>query len=197
MLNKNFGSKDFLYLFNVVEFDEKGNVCKTKIYQENEARSNYLYLVSKYNQKLLEEGEKFDEFFKTDLQNVLDFVKEGGDFEEAKNKVVSHCKDNVKSEYKNAKSDEDFIKKLNEEMIEHETGFATKFQKAVNNLQLSYIITSITGNMFNDILQLGDDDAKAKSNKYKKIIDYNALTHMADKVAKNELSKEDVCRTIC
>ncbi len=197
MLNKNFGSKDFLYLFNVVEFDEKGNVCKTKTYDENEVKSNYLYLVSKYNQKLLEDGEKFDEFFKTELQNVLDSVKNGGDFEKAKNMVVSHCKDSVKSEYKNAKNDEELIKGLNKEMIKHEAGFASKFQKAVNNLQLSYIITSITGNMFNDILQLGDDDAKAKSNKYKKIIDYNALTHMADKVAKNELSKEDVCRTIC
>ena len=81
-------------------------------------------------------------------------------------------------------------------MIEHETGFAKKFEKAVNNLQLFYIITSITGNMFSEIQELGDEDPKSKSNKYKKIIDYNALTHIADKVAKNELSKADVCKTI-
>lgn len=193
MLDKKIGSKEFLYLFNVVDFDEKGNVCKTKEYEENEAKANFLYLVSKYNQKLLKQDEKIDEFFKNDLQNVLDSVKNGGDFDKAKKEVVSHCKEDVKIILKNSKSDEDFVKKLNAEMVEYETSFSRQFEKAVNNLQLSYIITSITGNLFNEISGLGSDTVKEKSSKYKKIIDYNALTHIAEKVAKNELSKEDFC----
>ena len=78
-------------------------------------------------------------------------------------------------------------------MVVKETDFSKKFEKAINNLQLSYIITSITGNLFTEIQKLGDDTVKDKSNKYKKIIDYNALTHMAEQVANNELSKEDLC----
>ena len=195
MLDKKLGSKEFLYLFNVVDFDEKGAVCKTKEYEENDAKANFLYLVSKYNQKLLEENEKIDDFFKNDLQNVLDSVKNGGDFDKAKKEVVAHCKSDVRNEFKSAKSDEDFIKKLNQIMVKHETGFAKQFEKAVNNLQLSYIITSISGNLFNEILELGDGTVKEKSNMYKKIVDYNALIHIAEKVASNELSKEDVCRT--
>jgi thiamine pyrophosphokinase len=124
-------------------------------------------------------------------------VKNGGDFDKAKKEVVAHCKSDVRNEFKSAKSDEDFIKKLNQIMVKHETGFAKQFEKEVNNLQLSYIITSISGNLFNEILGLGDGTVREKSNKYKKIVDYNALTHIAEKVASNELSKEDVCRTVC
>ena len=141
MLDKMIGSKEFLYFFNVVDFDEKGGVCKTKEYEENDAKANFLYLVSKYNQKFLKQDEKYDEFFKNDLQNVLDSVKKGGDFDKAKNEVISHCKEDVKIILKNSKSDEEFVKKLNAKMVEHETSFSRQFEKAVNNLQLSYIIT--------------------------------------------------------
>lgn len=197
MLNETPVTKEFLYLFNTVEFDKNGNVCKTNTYSENEAKANYIYLISKYNQKLLKEGEKFDDFFKTDLQNVLGDVKNGGDFEKAKKTVLAHCKEERILEFKRAKNDKDFIQMLNEKTTTQETSFAAKFQTATNNLHLSYMITSITGNMFNDILKLGDEDVKSRSIKYKKIIEYNALTLIADKLAKNELTKDDVCKTIC
>ena len=63
---------DFLYLFNLLDFDNKGQVMATSDVDLNHARSNYLYLLSKYNQRLLEDGEKIPEFFKTELAKVLE-----------------------------------------------------------------------------------------------------------------------------
>ena len=40
-----------MYLFDLVDFNEDGAVSATKLFDENHAKANYLYLVSKYNQK--------------------------------------------------------------------------------------------------------------------------------------------------
>lgn len=193
MLKVMQGENDFLYFFNLIDFDNSGNVCKTNTCDENKAKSNFLYLISKYNQKLLNENEKVSDFFRTDLQKVLEKVENGESFEKAKEVVVENCKYDVKTLFKCAKSDKDFVKELNQKMVEHETDYTKKFQKAVNNLQLSYIITSISGNIYDEIATLDEIDAKSKSNKYKKVIDYNALSKIAALVADNKLTKNDLC----
>ena len=38
----------------MVDFDDKGEVCATKSCDLGSARANYLYLLSKYNQTLLQ-----------------------------------------------------------------------------------------------------------------------------------------------
>ena len=45
----------FLYLFDAIEFDAAGEVSASKSVSLEQARSNYLYLVSKYNQMILKE----------------------------------------------------------------------------------------------------------------------------------------------
>lgn len=185
----------FLHLFGMVEFDkETKNVCATSRFNLEQARSNYLYLVSKYNQNLLKEKNmEVPEFFKDELSNVLKNVEKGGDFEKAKSLVLRNCLLEVQKQAKGASCDESLIVRLNELVAENDKQFASKFSKAVNNLQLSYIITQISGKIFDETVTLSLDlsDKKAKSNAFKNIIKYNGLIATADKVKSNEISVSD------
>lgn len=185
----------FLYLFDMVDFDkETKNVCATSRYSLEQARSNYLYLVSKYNQNLLKEKDlDVPEFFKEELSNVLQNVENGGDFDKAKAQVLKNCLPEVKKVAQSLNCDEALIFKLNELTSENDKQFASKFSKAVNNLQLSYIITQISGKIFDETVTLSLDlsDKKAKSNAFKNIIKYNGLIATADKVKSNEISVSD------
>lgn len=182
----------FLYLFDMVDFDDKGEVCATKSCDLGSARANYLYLLSKYNQTLLQnEKLPIPAFFKEDLEGVLVSIRKGEDFEIAKSQILENCLNNVKILAKQSKSDKELISKLNDFVSENDKEFADKFSKAVNNLQLEYIITSISGNVFEELVKTlckvdALQDKKIKSNTYKNIIKYNSLVATADKVKNTE-----------
>ena len=188
---------EFIYLFDLLKFDIKGDVCETQKCDENKAKANYLYLLSKYNQKFLNNGERLPEFFKNELEGLMHKVGEGEGFEEAKELVLKNCKDEVQILAKNAHDNRDLICRLNELMIVKESEFANEFRKAVNNIQLAYIITSISGKIFEEILDLQHKDTlsvKDRSKMFKRVIDYNCLIKMAALVKENKLSKENLCQ---
>ena len=188
---------DFLYLFDLLKFDVDGHICGTTESDERKAKSNFLYLISKYNQKFLDDGEKVPEFFKTELADVLKKVEEGGDFEKAKELVLKNCKKVVVEAGKNARNEMAIVLKLNSELISRESEFADEFGRAVNNIQLAYIITSISGKLFEEILSIQKEDVmsqKDRSRMFKKVIEYNCLIKMASLVKENRLSKEELCR---
>ena len=180
----------FLYLFDMVEFDEKGNVCANAKLDIEHSRSNFLYLISKYNQQFLtENGEKVPEFFKSQLNEVLFDVESHGNYEKARKAVLSNCCPKVQLMAKLSSSDQDLVRKLNDKVSVADMEFACKFGKAVNNLQLQYIITNISGKVFDNICTLSTQDLSDKKNKssfYKEIIKYNALVHTADMAKAND-----------
>lgn len=188
---------EFLYLFDLLKFDTEGNVCGTSECNEGTAKANFLYLLSKYNQKFLDKNEKVPDFFKVDLSEILKDVENGGDFEKAKALILKNCKKIVVEADKNTRTDYALVLKLNNELISRESEFANEFQKAINNIQLAYIITSISGKIFEEILTIqksGDLSAKDKSKMFKRVIEYNCLIKTAALVKENKISKESLCK---
>lgn len=188
---------EFIYLFDLLKFDIKGDICETQKCDENKARANYLYLLSKYNQKLINKTEKLPDFFKNEMDNIMQNVEAGGDFEKAKKLVLENCKKEVQDLAKNSRGDRGLICRLNELMIANESEFANEFRRAVNNIQLAYIITSISGKIFEEILDLQHREnlsIKDRSKMFKRVIDYNCLIKMAALVKENKLSKENLCQ---
>ena len=188
---------DFIYLFDLLRFDIKGNVCDTQKCDENKAKANYLYLLSKYNQKFMNKNEKLPDFFKTELESVMQGVMAGESFEKAKKLVLENCKKEVREFAKNACSERALICRLNELMRIKESEFANEFKRAVNNIQLAYIITSISGKIFEEILDLQHNETlsvKDRSKMFKRVIDYNCLVKMAALVKEGKLSRENLCQ---
>lgn len=192
----------FLYMFGMLDFDKNDKVCEVVSKRDNvvlldkdRARSNYLYLLSKYNQKLAEEmGVKIPDFFKTELSNVLASVENGGNFEKAKALVLSNCVPMLQEIAGKKVSDKKLIETLNECVSLDDELFAKKFSKADNNLHLQYIITNISGSIFDNIFALKTkdlSDVKTKSKLFKEIIKYNGLMLASAKVKNNELSHEE------
>lgn len=192
----------FLYMFGMLDFDKNGKVCEVVSKKDNvvlmdagHSRANYLYLLSKYNQKLAKDlGYTVPDFFKSQLNHVLLDVENGGNFEKAKKLVLENCIDEVKTFAKENDSDKLLIEKLNKiNSIEDEI-FAKKFSKADNNLHLQYIITNISGSIFDNIFSLKSQDlsdVKTKSKLFKEIIKYNGLMDASEKIKNNELSHEE------
>ena len=82
---------EFLYLFDLIDFDENGIVCEGS-HGISQSQSNFLYLLSKYNQVILkEENLPIPDFFKSELFSVLEAVCEGN-FGASKKKVLENCK---------------------------------------------------------------------------------------------------------
>lgn len=187
---------DFLYLFNLLDFDNNGQVMATSDVDLNHARSNFLYLLSKYNQKLLEDGEKIPEFFKTELAKVLEDVENGADFSVAKAKVLENCKKPVQIFASDGKSDKVLVGRLNRLIIAKNEA-QKDLGKAINNKQVTYILTQLSNKSFDTAVGLqaqGELDAKGKSNLFKNVINYNAFTTTAAMVERHELSKEDLTK---
>ena len=137
---------DFLRLFDLVDFDKDGNVCQTKRFALNKARSNYLYLICKYNQRFLEEENlAIPQFFKEDLYDLLENVEKGGDFSKAKKKVLENCLPKIQLLAKKSSSDRQLLLGLNDKVVVKDIEFANKNRASVNNLALAYIITGISG----------------------------------------------------
>ena len=179
----------FMYLFDLVDFDEKGNVCQSKKYDENKAKANYLYLVSKYNQKVLDmQGLKVSDFFKTELADILSAVENGADFAQARQTVLANCAPKVRMLERESDNDKHFISILNENVSYADKNFANKISSATNGKHVEYIITKTSGDIFGRVLDaLQKEDCMAekstRSKIYKDVIEYNGLMASLDKVA--------------
>ena len=188
----------FVYFFDLVDFDAKGNVCETKRFDKNHARANYLYLISKYNQQFLADKKmEIPAFFKTDLNVVLLATENGVDFKKAKQMVLANCTPEVQYWALKTKTDRDFIQALNTNVSIKDKAFAKNFSDNMNNLHLAYVITAISGNIQMAITKILTEekalsDAKTKSLVFKDIIKYNALVDTAEKVQSNQLTTSDV-----
>ena len=173
----------FLYLFDLLDFDDNGQVTETKEVDLNHARSNFLYLVSKYNQNLLkqDEGQTLPIFFKEELASLLESVENGGDYLQAKNAVFENCLPQVKA-MKNEK-ESDVIENLNRMAVFQDAKFIEDMKKitVVNDLQHQYIITNISGKLFSKIMKGKEDFKQNKSALFKAVINYNSLVSALDK----------------
>ncbi len=184
----------FLYLFDLMDFDENGKVKETKGVTLSQARSNFLYLVSKYNQKFLKEKKlPVPAFFKDELSGLLTFVELGRDYELIKKKVLSACLPRI-SALSNI-NEKELISSLNSQVTLDDLDFADKFRDIKNTLQLEYIMTTISGKIFDKIFALRSQPMSKdnKSKLYKEIINYNALVSATAKVREDNLDvKGDV-----
>ncbi len=193
------GKMDFLYLFDMVNFDETGKI-RAEEGELAKARSNFLYLVSKYNQTILqEENLPVSDFFKTELSALLEDVERGGDFGSAQTKVLSNCHLKVQQLAHASKNEKDFILKLNGAISVRDSAFAGLVGKNVNHLQLAYIITSLSGKLEKKIEESLNDGIKSKNEKskvFKDMIKYNRLMLTAQKVGNRELSAKDLCPVV-
>lgn len=192
----------FLHLFNLTDFDEAGKVCATTKVDINHSRSNFLYLICKYNQAFLkEENLKVPEFFKEKLSSVLFEVENGGDFEGAKKLIYKNCVPKVQNFLEKAKNEKECIVFLNENVSVKDKMFAAKFEKTINNLQLTYILTVISGKILEDVSRQSlnpsvFEDKESKSKIFKDVIKYNSLVSAADKVKENKLSSQDFLKMV-
>lgn len=186
----------------MLDFDENGSVCASNKYDLAHARSNFLYLVSKYNQNYLQEnGISCPAFFKEELTDILSDVANGGNFEKAKKVVLNNCLPKVQLFAQKSKNDRELIAQLNENASIKDEEFAHKFDKVVNSLQLGYIITMISGKLFEKVaIQTANSnvlsDCKIRSKAFKDIIKYNGLVLSADRVKENSLSVKDFLTSI-
>lgn len=99
------------------DFDEKGNVCGSDVFHDDIAKSNYLYMLCKYNQLYLC-GKKLPKFFKMELPLVLESVENGGDFGKALTTVLKNCEQKVQEYAKMTKTPKDLIENVNEGLVE-------------------------------------------------------------------------------
>lgn len=174
---------NFLYLFDLLDFDNKGALKETKSTSLAKARSNFLYLISKYNQIFLKAKKlPVPEFFKTELAKILEEVEGGGDYTSAKNKVFAACLPQVS--LLGGRAEKQVVLALNEGVSLEDVEFAEKFQDAKNTLQLEYIMTITAGKLFNKVEALKNSPAtkEGKSKLFKDIIKYNALILATSKV---------------
>lgn len=188
----------FVYLFDLVDFDAKGNVCETKRFDKNHSRANFLYLISKYNQQFLADKKmEIPAFFKTDLNVVLLATENGVDFKKAKQMVLANCTPEVQYWALKSKSDKELVQNLNASVSIKDKAFAKSFSDNMNGLHLAYVITGRIGNIQMVLTKILTEekvlsDAKTKSMIFKDIIKYNALVDTAEKVQSNQLTISDV-----
>ena len=184
----------FLYLFDLMDFDEHGKVKEAKGITLSQARSNFLYLVSKYNQKFLKEKNlPVPSFFKEELSGLLTYVEMGRDYELIKKKVLSACLPRI-SALSNI-NERELIFSLNSQVTLDDLDFADKFKDIKNTLQLEYIMTTISGKIYDKIFSLFSQPMtkENKSKLYKEIINYNALVSATSKVREENIDdKGDV-----
>lgn len=183
----------FLYLYDLVDFDENGNIKATKRYKDVKiVASNFLYLICKYNQNLLQEeakkkGEKLElpPFFKEKLSTLLGKVESGEVSKEyALVSISKECSPVVKKICDNAINDAEIINDLNSLMSLDELSFSKRIKGITNKKQQEYIMTKISGELMDEITNLlagevsnEENPAKVKSNLYKKVISYNGLVN--------------------
>ena len=175
----------FLYLFDTIEFDAAGDVCASKSVSLQQARSNYLYLVSKYNQMFLkEEGQEVSAFFKEELASVLAEVEKGGDFAKAEKKVLANCLPKVQELFAACQSRRQFVGDLNGKTAVEDKKIVEKVGVAENRLHKEYLLTKVAAQVFESVVVASAKegamaDKKTKSAIFKDIIKYNSLISTA------------------
>ncbi len=192
----------FLYFFDLVSFDKDGKVCESKIYDKNHAYSNYLYLVSKYNAYFVkEEGVSLPDFFKTELSTVLKDVEDGKSFEDAKKTVIKNCLPKVQLLAKNSANEREFVENLNCVVPIRDKDFAGSVKEVENDKHLAFILTGLSGKLFEKISNKVADsevmqDKKEKSKVFKDTIKYNSLVETANKIQEHSITKSDIERLV-
>ena len=182
----------FLYLFDAIEFDAAGEVSASKSVSLEQARSNYLYLVSKYNQMFLkEENQEVPAFFKEDLGAVLAEVEKGGDFDKAEKKVLANCIARVQKMASDAQSRRQFVAALNSQIALDDKKIVDKVGVAENRLHKEYLFTKLAAQVFESVVIASAKegamaDKKSKSAIFKDIIKYNSLIASASMVKSAE-----------
>ncbi|MBQ7327390.1 MAG: hypothetical protein IJX00_00285 [Clostridia bacterium] len=182
----------FLYLFDAIEFDAAGEVSASKSVSLEQARSNYLYLVSKYNQMFLkEENQEVPAFFKEELGAVLVEVEKGGDFDKAEKKVLANCVVRVQKMASNAQSRRQFVAALNAQIVLDDKKIVDKIGVAENRLHKEYLFTKLAAQVFESVVIASAKegamaDKKSKSAIFKDIIKYNSLIASASMVKSAE-----------
>ena len=182
----------FLYLFDAIEFDAAGEVSASKSVSLEQARSNYLYLVSKYNQMFLkEENQEVPAFFKEELGAVLAEVEKGGDFDKAEKKVLANCVARVQKMASDAQSRRQFVSALNAQIALDDKKIVDKVGVAENRLHKEYLFTKLAAQVFESVVIASAKegamaDKKSKSAIFKDIIKYNSLIASASMVKSAE-----------
>lgn len=186
----------FLYMFDMLDFDETGKVCATADVDLAHARSNYLYLLSKYNQMFLEENNaKIPEFFKTELKDVLFDIENNGNFEKAAKCVIMNCCPKVQLIAKISKSQKDIIEKLNSKVVLQDKTMVEHCQKAKNERELEYRLAFLLAANSKTIERLKKEDLSVVSNKsklFKNIIGANSMTETSVRLHNGEISLEQL-----
>lgn len=193
----------FLCMFDLLDFDGQGKVKESKGQSLQKARSNYLYLISKFNQRFLSDaGMAVPDFFKQELSSVLSEVEQGWDFDVAKRKVFGACLPQVSELL--GKSDKEVVAELVELASESDKNFATNFKDRgdheINPRQVEYIMTATSGNIFNKVVSLSGEEMtkENKSKLYKEVIKYNALVCATENVrSKIQANTKDPQTTSC
>ncbi len=188
----------FLYLYELMDFDENGNIKATKRYNDDKiVASNFLYLICKYNQFVLQDeakkkGEKAElpPFFKENLSTLLEKVENGETSKEyALVKISKECTPEVREICEKSINDEEIIEKLNGLITLDGLSFNKRVKGIINQKQKEYIMTKISGDLMDEITNLlagvyneEDEPAKIKSSLYKKVISYNGLVNATMKL---------------
>ena len=117
----------------------------------------------------------------------------GRDYELIKKKVLSACLPRI-SALSNI-NERELIFSLNSQVTLDDLDFADKFKDIKNTLQLEYIMTTISGKIYDKIFSLFSQPMtkENKSKLYKEIINYNALVSATSKVREENIDdKGDV-----
>lgn len=186
----------FLYMFDLLDFDENGKVCATTDVDLAHARSNYLYLISKYNQMFLEENKvPVPEFFKTQLKDILFDIENNGNFEKAAKCVIMNCCPKVQLIAKISKSQKDIIEKLNSKIVLQDKVMVEHCQKSKNERELEYRLAFLLAANSKTIERLKKEDLSVVSNKsklFKNIIGANSMTETSVRLHNGEISLEQL-----
>lgn len=155
-------TNEFLYLFDLMDFDINGKVCASKSVDLPHAQSNFLYLICKYNQMILKTLQQpMPIFFKEKLSNLLSQLENGEvSFEKAKHEVLSECHKSVQE--MSAQNDKTLILKLREFVSldkvascdKNVNKFVSDLHTVENVLEKENKLTRESGKKFNNIIQM-------------------------------------------
>ncbi len=185
----------FLHFFDEIDFDENGMVCATKKVDLDKARSNFVYLISKYNRLLLKSsGEKVPAFFTEELPDILYDIESGKDYLPLKNKVLENCLEKVQKCA--SKNDLTCINMLNE-LVPFPTDCLDKASKEkfannkfVNDVEKGHAFTRAYNKTFSSIINsLQEDDKKSL---YSQLISHNRIALAAARISHNDITKNYV-----
>lgn len=186
----------FLYLFDTIEFDATGEVCASKSVSLEQARSNYLYLISKYNQMFLkEENQEVPAFFKEELASVLAAVEGGEDLAKAEKEVLANCLPKVQKMFASAQSRRQFVSALNGQIAVEDKRIVERVGVAENRLHKEYLFTKVAAQVFESVViatakEGALTDKKSKSAIFKDIIKYNSLIESASMLKTAEVATQ-------